>query len=123
MKFFVKLILIVAVVIFGLINHKLIIGNKTVFSNKQPSGIQAIKTIAGTKNVYYYSNPFGSGYMVIVETNDRLLMTEASQQEIALMTVAGFFVSNLRPQEVAPIPWWVFGIGVVVIVLIMPSKK
>ena len=120
-RFLIKFVLIIVVIYCGLSSYKLVIGTKTAFGNEQQVTLQTVRNLATLQNIYYYGR--NNNYTVIVETSNTIYRLKATQAEITALKVAGFFVAPVRPKAIRPIPWWIFGIVCVIIVLFRVPKS
>ena len=124
-RFFIKLALIVVVLAIGVWNYKLVSFNGGIkFPSEAPATFSdSIKELTNIQKIYYYNNPFGEDYVTIIETDEHLYLSTATQEELNLIDIAGIFASDLKPQSVTIIPWYVYLIVVLVIAFFPRLKR
>lgn len=126
MKTFIKFIFIVAVVLFGLVNYRLLSFSKG-FSNFKFDDTDAEKTIyslISINKIEYYNNPLpnSDGYVLFVETANENYLFSGDGDDIKALSVGGVLAKNLTPNKIAPIPFWV-EIIVVIVILFIPTRR
>ena len=124
-RFFIKLALIVVVLAIGVWNYKLVSFSGGIkFPSEAPATFtDTIKELTNIQKIYYYNNPFGEDYVTIIETDEHLYLSTATQDELNVIDFAGIFASDLKPQPVTIIPWYVYLIVVLVIAFFPRLKR
>ncbi len=126
MKFFCfifKLFLIVAVALFTLGSYRVY----TIDNGFSSFALSGTNTFDSKKiinsiptKIEYYETIFlvdGCDYRVYIETigGDNYLLL-ATEEDIELLEISGYFIKNIQPEEISPFP---FGISAVIILVIM----
>ena len=125
MKKLIKLILIVVVVMFALVNYRIFSFNKG-FCKTQIEGkniSQAISTLTGIKKIEYYEKTIKDDeytYKVYIVTNQDSYLLDATQEDIDSFSVLGIFSEKLQPEKINPIPFYI-EIVICIIILAIPS--
>lgn len=128
MRILVKLILMIAIGMFGLINLRVYSFNKgfSKFNTGEDMTVtEFISLLTDIKKVEYYSRSFKDDeykYNVYIKTGGDCYLLKATQEDIDAFSTLGIFSSKLKPQKVAPIPIYVDLIAMF-IVLIIPVRK
>lgn len=127
MKFGAKLILIVCVAMFGLINLRAFsFGggfSKTKFDD-DASFIERLTTLSDIEKIEYYELTFKSDdykYNVYIKTSEDNYLIKATQDDIDSFKVLGFFADKYTPEKISPIPVYIELI-VMFVILIIPNK-
>lgn len=130
----IKFILVIILFFCFTINYKYISFNggfKTVlstFTYKQPNQtndiVNNINFIADIENIYYYKTAFNKNkYNLIIETeNNGLLLQKTSYEDLLILKLSGELLNNIKPKAVTIIPWWLYLIGLIVII-VFPTKR
>ena len=127
MKQLIKFLLLVAIVVFALINYRIYSFDKG-FSKSDMEGksfTETLTTLANIQKVEYYEKTIKDEeyiYKVYIETSEDSYLFEATQKDIDSFKMLGIFSNNLQPQKVNPIPFY-FEIIVGVIILFIPFGK
>lgn len=125
-----KFLLILIIIVLGLWNYKFIIFDEGIrfinFDSANDDSSTLVSQISLLKNlnkIYYYDNPVGKDYLMIIDSDTEGIMVEkATKQDIDAFNLAGIFVDNLTPKKVNVIPLWIYGVGILVIIF-FPTKK
>lgn len=127
MKKLIKLILLVLIVGFALINYRIFSFNKgfskTDFGDK--SIAESISTIANIKKIEYYKRTIPSEkatHKIYIETSEDAYLINATEDEIKALSALGSLSSKFNIEKISPIPFYV-EIVVGFIVLIFPTGK
>ena len=122
MKRLIKLILLVAIVVFALWNYRYLSFDKG-FSKTQMED-DFISTIVGIKKVEYYENTIQNEYKykVYIVTNEDAYLLNATQEDIDSFSLLGIFSDNIQPEKITPIPFYV-EIVVGLIIIFFPTGK
>lgn len=129
MKGVLKLILLIAIVLFALTDYR-ILSFSTGFSQKSMEGkniIEFFQTVSKISKVEYYEfEQYIDGktyeYKVYLETESVGYLLDATDDDINGLKGLSMFSGNLKPERVSPIPYWV-EIIVGLIVLLFPEPK
>lgn len=136
----IKALIIIFIILFPFFNYKYISFDKGIskrdVDTKNVS--EFLQTATGIKSIQYYKKtitqkePSGQRpvnyqsydyiYRVYIVTNGDAYLLDATQDDIDAFSVLGIFSSNLRPEKITPIPFYV-EIIVGFIVLIIPTKR
>ncbi len=111
MKHLIKFILVVAIVVFALVNHRIFSFEKG-FSETSMEGknvTEVISVLTGIKKVEYYEKTIKDGYTykVYIVTNKDAYLLDATQEDIDGFSVLGVFKGNLKPEKISPIPFYI----------------
>ncbi len=128
-RFFIKLLLIIGIIIFGLVNYRVLSLNNG-FSQNEISGNMTLKeavlTLTGISKIEYYDTapfPFNSeSRSLYIETSQKNYLLTVSQSEIDALNIVGIFSSKVKPQKITPVPFYV-EIIVGIVVLALPFGK
>ncbi len=127
MKGFIKLILLVIIVGFALINYRIFTFTKG-FSKREMEDknlTEVISTITGINKIEYYKKTIADDkyiYNVFIETNTDAYLLSATQEEIDSFSVLSIFSEKLKPEKISPIPFYV-EIVLGLLILIIPFGK
>lgn len=127
MKGFIKLVLLVVIIMFALINYRVFTfqkgASKTSIENKNI--IQVASTISSITKIEYYERTIPNDdykYKVYIETNADAYLLEAKQEEIDALNGLGILSGSLKPQKISPIPFY-FEIIAGILVIAIPFGK
>lgn len=141
MKILIKIMLLIVVIGFALINYRYFSFEKgfsrTSFEDK--SVIEILNTVTGIKKVEYYhktivlgetSKESGSSnylpgdyeYRVYITTNEDSYLLDATQDDIDAFKTLGIFSKTLNPEKITPIPFYV-EIIIAILILVIPFGK
>lgn len=142
-KFFLKLILLVIITLFALFNYKFISFEKGISKTSMDnmSVSEALTTVTGITKVEYYQRPFMKGrdkngyypsnyqpydyiYRVYIVTNNDAYLLLATQDDINAFNTLSIFSKTLKPNKIAPIPYYVeIIIGLLIIFIPFGKRK
>ena len=128
--FIVKLIIILGLACFALVNYRCLTFDKgwstvSINNNESVSAFKLINSIPS--KIEYYEKTISNneyGYKVFIVTNGDNYLLDATEQDIQALDVLGIFASNIKPEKIAPIPFYVeIIIGVIVLIIPVRRKK
>ena len=126
----VKLLLLAAIIIFALVDYRLLSFSKgfsEIPNNEEQNFTDTVKTIIDIEAIEYYKNPISNeddqAYVVYVITKEKACLLTASESEIAALDFLGIFADNFKPKEISPIPFYYEIIAGIVILIIPPFIK
>ena len=130
LKFIVKFVLIIGLVFFAFTNYRLFSFDKgwvTVSINNREniSAVSLINSIP-TKIEYYKKTVKTNGYdyKIYIETNKDNYLFDATEKDIQTLDILGIFSTNIKPQKVTPIPFYVkIIIGFLIIIIPFGKRK
>ena len=125
MKRLIKLILLVAIVVFALWNYRYLSFDKGFSKTQMEDDFSStISTIVGIKKVEYYENTIQNEYKykVYIVTNEDAYLLNATQEDIDSFSLLGIFSDNIQPEKITPIPFYV-EIVVGLIIIFFPTGK
>jgi hypothetical protein len=126
-----KLLVILFLLGFGLYNYKLI-HFKNGFNyvnlgktNEQYSSsfLDQISYLSSIQSIYYYNNPLGDDYILVIHSTSGIEIGKVDQEDINYLNTVGIFIKRVAPQKVSTIPLAVFGIAILMVVLYNPQRK
>lgn len=128
MKGIIKLLLLVVLVGFALINHRYYTFDKGLSQLKMDSSFSTIiKTATDIQKVEYYkrvANNQDYQYNVYLVTSDEAYLLKATQDDIDGFKVLGVFSDKLKPKKISPIPFYVdIIVGILILAIPAPKKK
>lgn len=128
MKFLIKMILIVGIVLFALVNYRYFSFNKgfSKLSMEDKSVTQVLSTLTGVTKVEYYKKTISKDenvYSVYIVTNQDVYLLSATQEEIEGFNILGIFSNNFKPEKITPIPFYVEIVLGLIILLIPFGRK
>lgn len=125
MRFFIKLILLASIFTFGLFNYKLISinGGFKIASTNANIESNSYKLLSYLQGIYYYKNPFSDDYIVILETDTALAIYTMTEPELQTVMIFQVFDSNLEPKAIGVVPWYIFLIAGIIVLLIPFGRK
>ena len=125
-----KILLIFMLIGFGLWNYRLISfkdGLNIVNLSSDPIEdhfFTQLSFFTGISNVYYYNNPMGDDYILVVHSKtEGIRMGTATSEQINNLNTAGLLFKGLKPQSVNIIPLWVYALGILFILFLPNNKK
>lgn len=124
MKKLIKLVLIIAIIMFALYNYR-VFSFKKGFSKtslESKSFNEFISKLTGIEKVEYYSTS-DSSYKVYILTNGDAYLVDAKQEDIDTFSTLGIFSKSLKPEKFSPIPFYFEIIACIVILFIPIGKK
>lgn len=129
MKLLTKLFIIFCIAVWGAISLRVYTFGKGVSKfeyDGDSSFWETLETALSIEKIEYYKSAISSdedtAYKVYIETTDECYLLEASKEVITTFTVAGFFSSKITPKPISPLPVYVYGI-IMVVVLLFPTKR
>ena len=127
MKRIIKLLLLVGVVLFALIDYRIFSFDngfsKTSMADKTFG--EFITTLTDIEKVEYYKktiNDDKNPYSVYIVTNNENYLLDATKEDIETFGVLGIFSDKLKPEKIEPTPFYV-EIIIGVLILLIPTKK
>ncbi len=129
MRIFLKILILSAITLFALFNYRILSFDKGISKTSMgnQSVVETLSTITGIKKVEYYrmpsaGEPSDNSYRVYIVTNHDAYLLSANKNDIDAFNSLGIFSSNLRPNKVTPIPYYV-EIIVGIVILFIPFGK
>lgn len=128
MRIFVKILLVIGVCLFSLINLRVYSFNKGFSKTEYPENktiVETIKTIANLKKVEYYKLSFNDDeyiYNVYIETNEDCYLLRAKQEDIDAFSTLGILIDSFKPEKISPIPIYV-DVAIMLAILAIPLGK
>lgn len=128
--FIVKLALILGIACFALTDLRFFSFDKgfsaTNVDNQQ--SVSAIKLIENAPiKVEYYKKPIVDNeyeYLIYIVTKDKNYLLNINYNDIETLTFLGFFVNNVKPKEIYPVPFYVeLILGFLVLIIPFGSRK
>lgn len=130
MKLLVKLFLIVCIAIWGAVSLRIYTLGKGISKfeyDGDSSFWETLETTLSIENIEYYKSSISSdertAYKVYIETTDECYLLNASKDEVDAFKIAGFFSENVKPKAISPLPVYVYGIAMAVILLFPTRRK
>lgn len=127
MKIFIKLILIIAIAVFGVWNYRLYTFStgisKTTMEDK--SVIEIVETLIDIEKIEYYKKTIKDGddvYTIFVQTDEDGYLINATKSELEMLKLMGEVNKELKPEKITIIPFYV-DILVALVILLLPTGK
>lgn len=129
MKLLVKLFIIFCIAVWGAVSLRVYTFGKGMSEfeyDGDESFWETLETVLAVEKIEYYKSTISSdedtAYKVYIETTDKCYLLDASKEVITTFTVAGFFSSKINPKPIAPLPVYVYGI-IMAVVLLFPTRR
>ncbi len=123
-----KLLLVLAISVFGLINYRLFSFDKGISkTNMEDQTLtQALTTLTSIQKIEYYESPIKDGeytHIVYIVTSEDAYLFKATQNEIDAFKFLGIFSSKMQPEKISPIPFYIEIILIIVILAVPFGRK
>lgn len=130
LKFIIKLALIIGLVLFAFINYRIFSFDKgwvdvSINGRENISAVSLINSIP-TKIEYYKKTIKNNeyDYKIYIETSKDNYLFDATEKDIQALDILGLFATNIKPQKVTPIPFYVeIIIGFLIIIIPFGRRK
>ena len=143
MRIFIKIVLIAALVLLIFFNYKYISFDKGISKQdiETKNVTEFLQTLSNIKSVQYYKKTFTkperngpSGqrpsnyqdydykYKIYIVTTQEAYLLDATQDDIDSFNIMGVFSSNLQPELIKPIPFYI-EIILALIILVIPFGR
>lgn len=128
MKFIIKLILLIGIVVFALVNYRILSFEKGFSKGNMDdkSITEVVSTLTNIEKVEYYEKTIKGKedhYNVYVVSKEDAFLFSCTKDEVDALNVLGIFAGSLKPEKVTPIPFYVEIVVGLLIIFIPFGKK
>ena len=128
-KNIIKLFIIAGIIVFALWNYRFLTFNKGLSNRNSPNNqtiTQTLYLLSNIQKVEYYEKTIKQDkyiYNIYIETSDDSYLLQCTQDDVDSFKTMSIFSGNLKPIKIAPIPFYVEIIVILIIGFIPTETK